>query len=97
MILVGLIMSGNASSGRRPAHEEMKLRKGEISTRQLSSETGVSMHTLDQWTNAGFITMAYVDGEGKGGRRVYKEKVAVLEVIELIRVIGNCPYGHKTA
>ncbi|KKK54006.1 hypothetical protein LCGC14_3089090, partial [marine sediment metagenome] len=46
--------------------EEMKLRKGDISTRQLSGISGVSMRTLDTWVKAGFITTAYVDGEGKG-------------------------------
>ncbi len=86
---------GNQNSGRKPAHEEMKLRKGDISTRQLSGISGVSMRTLDTWVKAGFITTAYVDGEGKGSRRVFKKTVAVHEVTSLIEAMQACPYEHK--
>jgi len=81
--------------GRKPAHEEMKLRKGYISSRQLSEMTGVSMGTLDTWTVTGFITVAYVDGEGKGSRRVFRESVAVPEVESVIAGVRGCPYEHK--
>lgn len=87
---------GNSNSGRKPAHVEMKLKKGHVSTRQLSTITGVSMGTLHYWTKAGFITTAYIDGEGKGSRRIYKEAVAVHEVTGLIEALQACPYDHKT-
>lgn len=87
---------GNQNSGRKPAHVEMRLKKGHISTRQLSTITGVSMRTIDYWTKVGFITTAYIDGEGKGSRRVYKETVAVHEVTNLIEAMQACPYEHKT-
>ena len=54
------------------------------------------MDTLHYWTKAGFITTAYIDGEGKGSRRVYKEAVAVHEVTNLIEALQACPYEHKT-
>lgn len=88
-------MAGNEHSGRRPAHEEMKLKRGLISTRQLSGITGVSMGTLDKWTIAGFITVDYVDGEGKGSRRVFRESLAVDEVRAVVRGVRACPYEHK--
>ncbi len=88
-------MGGNEHSGRRPAHEEMKLKKGMISSRQLSEITGVTMGTLDTWTVAGFITVAYVDGEGKGSRRVFRGSVAVPEVEAVIAGVRACPYEHK--
>lgn len=87
---------GNSNSGRKPAHVEMKLKKGHISTRQLSTITGVTMDTLNYWTKVGFITTAYIDGEGKGSRRVYREQVAVHEVTDLVQALEACPYSHKT-
>lgn len=88
-------MAGNEHSGRRPAHEEMRLKRGEISSRQLSDITGVSMGTLHTWVVTGFITVARVDGEGKGSRRVFKESVAVDEVRAVVRGVRACPYEHK--
>ena len=88
-------MGGNEHSGRQPAHVELRLKKGMISSRQLSEITGVTMGTIHSWTKSGFITVAYVDGEGKGSRRVYSESVAVDEVRDVIQVVGACPYGHK--
>ncbi len=87
-------MSGNTKSGRRPAHVELKLKRGHISSRQLSEMTGVSMSTLDAWTNAGFVKTAYVVGEGKASRRVYK-KSAIYEVSKVSQAMQACPYEHK--
>ena len=89
-------MAGNEHSGRQPAHVEMKLKKGMISSRQLSEITGVTMETLQKWIRTGFVTVAYVDGEGKGSRRVFRESVAVDEVRGVIQAVGACPYEHKT-
>ncbi len=86
---------GNSNSGRKPAHVEMRLKKGMISSRQLSTITGVSMETLHYWTKKGFITTAYIDGEGKGSRRVFREQVAVNEVTDLVQALQACPYDHK--
>lgn len=87
-------MGGNFNSGRRPAHEELKLKRGQISSRQLSEMTGVSMSMIDQWTNAGFITPVYVDGEGKGARRVFK-KSTIYEISKIAQAMQACPYEHK--
>lgn len=54
------------------------------------------MDTLHYWTKSGFISTAYVDGEGKGSRRVFRETVAVYEVTNLIQALQACPYNHKT-
>ncbi len=90
-------MTGSKNSGRRPAHEELRLRRGEISSRQLSDTTGVSMSTLDAWTKSGWVTVARrVDGKGKGSRRIFNEAVAVDEVDLVVQVLEACPYNHKT-
>lgn len=90
-------MMGNTNSGRRPAHVEMNLQRGEVSSRQLSDLTGVSMRTLDWWAKSGILVPARQDGKGKGSRRVYRETVAVDDVKHLVLAIRACPYEHKTA
>ncbi len=85
--------------GRRPAHEEMNLRKGYISTRQLSDLTGVSMRLLDYWLKSEIIVPHHVEGDeghGKGSRRVFREDVAVPQVYRISRAVAACPYGHKS-
>ena len=92
-------MSGNRQSGRRPANEEMKLRKGEISTRQLSDITGVSMKMLGNWIKSEIIVPHRIEGDqshGKGSRRVFREEVAVQQVSRVSRAVAACPYNHKT-
>ncbi len=83
--------------GRKPAHEELNLKGGMISSRQLSEITGVTMGTLEKWVASRFITVAYVVGEGKASRRVYEESVAVPEVESVIAGVRACPYEHKDA
>ena len=85
------------SSGRRPAHEEMDLEEGMISSRQLSERTGVSMRQLDWWVKAGFL-IPHQAGIGKGSRRLWRE--SMVETIAghggLVDRMKACPYDHKT-
>lgn len=88
---------GNAKSGRRPAHEEMKLKKGQLSSRQVSEQAGVSMGMLDWWAKKGFLDYAHDQiGEGKGSRRVWT-KMAPWGVKDLVNRLDACPYDHKTS
>ena len=83
-------------SGRRPAHEEMNLQRGFITTRQLSNLTGVSLDMLGWWARSEFISTAFVVGKDRGSRRVFLERVAVSQVTKLLEAIRACPYEHKT-
>ena len=88
---------GSSNSGRRPAHEEMKLRRGQLSSRQVSDQTGVGMRTLDWWAQKGFLdSVHHNDSEGKGSRRVWSKNAPAF-VIDLAQHIGDCPYDHNSS
>lgn len=82
------------NQGRRPAHEEMKLLPGFISTRQLSEATEIDQDLIDMWTRAGLIQPAQHIGEGKGSRRVWLVEQAE-EILQLRERITACPYEHR--
>ncbi len=85
--------------GRRPASEEMRLRRGRITSRQVSEQSGVPYPRIDYWTKVGFLKTTSHRGEkghGKGSRRVFNEATIFDDLDDLIERMQACPYEHKT-
>lgn len=87
---------GTSNSGRRPAHEEMRLKANQLSSRQVADLTKISMARLDWWAKSGFVSPIKVVGEGKGSVRIWHKDI-IWEIKDLAHRLDACPYDHKTA
>jgi len=86
------------AQGRRPASEEMNLRKGKVTSRQVSEQSGISYARIDYWSKIGFLKVASHRGEkghGKGSRRVFNEDTIFEDLKDLVARMEACPYDHK--